>query len=102
MLKPCKRRCKNLCVCPAEYNPENPVPSHFTQVVWKETTDVGCALQVCNNSNIFDLATYGVGRTLPDSKKFIHIFLYLAYEVYSLRILPARKRHWNIWVIFFT
>lgn len=41
----------------ADYDPINPVPSHFTQVVWKETTEVGCAVQRCNG--IFP-ASYGV------------------------------------------
>lgn len=33
----------------ASYNPSNPQPSHFTQVVWKSTTSVGCAVKTCNN-----------------------------------------------------
>ncbi|THH34115.1 hypothetical protein EUX98_g32 [Antrodiella citrinella] len=32
----------------SQYDPTNPVPSHFTQVVWKATTEVGCAVQSCN------------------------------------------------------
>ena len=36
----------------AQYNPNNPQPSHFTQVVWKSTKTVGCAVQTCNG--IFD------------------------------------------------
>jgi len=46
----------------SSYDPNNPVPSHFTQVVWKSTTELGCVLYICNNSNIFDLATYGPTR----------------------------------------
>ncbi|KAJ6575632.1 CAP domain-containing protein [Mycena vulgaris] len=33
----------------SEYNPSNPQPSHFTQVVWKGTTQVGCAVATCDN-----------------------------------------------------
>ncbi|GJJ08968.1 hypothetical protein Clacol_003189 [Clathrus columnatus] len=33
----------------SQYNPNDPVPSHFTQVVWKSTTEVGCAVQSCSN-----------------------------------------------------
>jgi len=31
----------------SQYNPANPVFSHFTQMVWKATTQVGCAVQSC-------------------------------------------------------
>ncbi|KAH9064170.1 PR-1-like protein [Lactarius vividus] len=36
----------------SDYDPSNPVASHFTQVVWKATTQVGCAVKDC--SGIFD------------------------------------------------
>ncbi|KAJ6627218.1 CAP domain-containing protein [Mycena sp. CBHHK59/15] len=32
----------------SEYDSSNPQPSHFTQVVWKATTQVGCAVAVCD------------------------------------------------------
>jgi len=32
----------------SEYNPNNPTFSHFTQVVWKATTLIGCAVQTCD------------------------------------------------------
>ncbi|KAJ7478391.1 PR-1 protein [Mycena latifolia] len=32
----------------SEYDPNNPQPSHFTQVVWKASTQLGCAVQTCN------------------------------------------------------
>ncbi|QRV77683.1 cysteine-rich Secretory family protein [Ceratobasidium sp. AG-Ba] len=31
----------------SEYDPANPQYSHFTQVVWKATTEVGCAVTSC-------------------------------------------------------
>ena len=43
----------------AAYNPEDPTLSHFTQVVWKNTTELGCAASRCDS--IFDQpATYHV------------------------------------------
>jgi len=42
----------------SDYNPNNPVPSHFTQVVWKSTTQLGCAVQICDN--IFDKTRFGL------------------------------------------
>ncbi|EDR15062.1 uncharacterized protein LACBIDRAFT_228207, partial [Laccaria bicolor S238N-H82] len=43
----------------SEYNSNNPVPSHFTQVVWKGTSQVGCAVKLCDG--IFD-ASFGVTK----------------------------------------
>lgn len=43
----------------SSYDPNNPVASHFTQVVWKSTTQVGCATYTCPAGSIFD-ASYGV------------------------------------------
>jgi len=40
----------------SQYDPSNPQPSHFTQMVWKSTTQVGCAVALCNG--IFP-ASYG-------------------------------------------
>ncbi|PRQ70202.1 CAP domain-containing protein [Rhodotorula toruloides] len=41
-----------------DYDPANPTYSHFTQMVWKSATKLGCALQVCAPGSIFD-AQYG-------------------------------------------
>ncbi|EPT04257.1 hypothetical protein FOMPIDRAFT_1021941 [Fomitopsis schrenkii] len=43
----------------SSYDPNNPQPSHFTQVVWKATTQLGCAVQNCNG--IFP-SEYGVAH----------------------------------------
>lgn len=31
-----------------EYSPENPVYNHWTQVVWKSTTEIGCSISSCD------------------------------------------------------
>ncbi|KAJ6466678.1 CAP domain-containing protein [Mycena vitilis] len=36
----------------SDYDPSNPTYNHFTQVVWKSTTQLGCAVAHC--SDVFD------------------------------------------------
>lgn len=31
----------------SDYNPGNPIPSHYTQVVWQGTTQIGCSMVNC-------------------------------------------------------
>jgi len=45
-----------------DYDPKNPTYSHFTQVVWKGTTELGCAFVTCPPGSIYP-TEYGV-RTL--------------------------------------
>jgi len=51
----------------SEYDPNNPQPSHFTQVVWKASTQVGCAEQLCSGifAASFGLAKYFVCEYSP-------------------------------------
>ncbi|ORY86713.1 CAP domain-containing protein [Leucosporidium creatinivorum] len=46
-----------------DYDPANPVYSHFTQMVWKATTTLGCADVTCPPGTIFD-AKYGNAQFL--------------------------------------
>ena len=62
----CDQKALSQRVFLAEYNPSNPVPSHFTQVVWKGTSQVGCAVSTC--SGIFD-AKFGVCSTMPSPSR---------------------------------
>ncbi|KAG8738122.1 hypothetical protein FRC10_007268 [Ceratobasidium sp. 414] len=45
----------------SDYDPSNPQPSHWTQVVWKSSTKLGCAMASCAPGTIFD-ASYGVAN----------------------------------------
>ncbi|TEB39192.1 PR-1-like protein [Coprinellus micaceus] len=49
----------------SEYDPSNPQASHFTQVVWKSTTGVGCASAQCTGIFGIDLATFYVCKYSP-------------------------------------
>ncbi|KAK6974677.1 PR-1-like protein, partial [Favolaschia claudopus] len=42
------------------YDPMNPQPSHWTQVLWKDTTDLGCSVYACPAGVIFP--GYGIAQ----------------------------------------
>lgn len=50
-----------------DYNPSNPTFSHFTQVVWKGTKQLGCAVQSCDGifSSSYGKAKYYVCEYFP-------------------------------------
>ncbi|KAI0036696.1 CAP domain-containing protein, partial [Vararia minispora EC-137] len=45
----------------SQYSSSNPVPSHFTQMVWKSSTEVGCAVASCAGGTIFS-ASFGAAN----------------------------------------
>jgi len=49
-----------------DYNPKNPKPSHFTQVVWKSSKKLGCAMVDCAPGSIFP-PKFGVRTPSPTS-----------------------------------
>ncbi|KAF7784468.1 hypothetical protein Agabi119p4_633 [Agaricus bisporus var. burnettii] len=51
----------------SDYDPNNPQFSHFTQMVWKGTTQLGCAVQECSGifSSSFGLAKFYVCEYNP-------------------------------------
>jgi uncharacterized protein YkwD len=51
-----------------QYDPGNPQPSHFTQMVWKATTEVGCAQASCNLDN-FDPKFWPVNYYVCEYRK---------------------------------
>lgn len=46
------------------YDPKNPVASHFTQMVWKSTTEIGCGVAICTDGKIFDVQKFGNTKML--------------------------------------
>ncbi|KAJ7873713.1 PR-1-like protein, partial [Mycena leptocephala] len=54
----------------SQYDPNNPQPSHFTQVVSKETKQIGCAVATCNGifPASFGPAQYYVCEYFPAGK----------------------------------
>jgi hypothetical protein len=55
---PLRCACARLTEGTDSYNSSSPQPSHYTQVVWKATTQLGCAWVDCAPGAIFP-AKYG-------------------------------------------
>ena len=80
----------------ASYDPNNPQPSHFTQVVWKATQQLGCAVQNCNG--IFP-AEYGVRNAT--SERGVPLLLMVVISgrpLLRMRVLSTRERAGRILV----
>ncbi|CAK5265910.1 unnamed protein product [Mycena citricolor] len=43
-----------------QYSSSNPQPSHWTQMVWKNSVELGCAVATCDN--IFDFSKFGASK----------------------------------------
>ena len=41
----------------SDYDPSNPTYSHFTQVVWKGSSQLGCAVVTCPADTVFPVRT---------------------------------------------
>lgn len=60
-----------------DYNPQAPMYSHFTQVVWKATTELGCYQAQCPNSKFKD----GKGQLVFNNSRLVSV----AYTVCNYR-----------------
>ena len=49
----------------ATYDPSSPVPSQFTQIVWKNTTQVGCGVAACSGALDSEVALLYVCEYYP-------------------------------------
>ncbi|KAG6845977.1 hypothetical protein H0H87_011025 [Tephrocybe sp. NHM501043] len=70
----------------SQYDPSNPVFSHFTQVVWKATKQVGCAVQACDG--IFD-SSYGYEAMLSSRLIFLKTLSETGYVLLVLTTIVA-------------
>jgi pathogenesis-related protein 1 len=57
----------------SSYDPNNPQPSHYTQVVWKGSKQLGCAETTCAPGTIFD-PKFGVSPGLRVLNKMLMSF----------------------------
>ncbi|EJD04155.1 PR-1-like protein [Fomitiporia mediterranea MF3/22] len=67
----------------SQYNPSNPTASHFTQVVWKGSSQLGCAVKTCaagalfganfGNSNMYVCEYFPEGNMLGDFAQNVQV-----------------------------
>jgi len=81
----------------SQYDPSNPKPSHFTQVVWKGTTHVGCFVATCNgildndpSATPFYVCNYSPAGNIEGDN-----------GVYFLLGIVSRRPHMGFTVTFF-
>ncbi|KAI0304841.1 CAP domain-containing protein [Russula brevipes] len=68
----------------SEYKANNPTASHYTQVVWKSTLEVGCAsMSGCSGIVPTDVATYWVCEYNPPGN-VIGEFPYVLFVLFPL------------------
>ena len=75
-----------------DYNPQNPTFSHFTQVVWKGTKEVGCAFVTCPPGSIF-AASFGVCTLLLISFINLTSGSHAERSIPYVRVFPTRQRY---------
>ena len=51
------------------YNYSKPVANHFTQMVWRNTTSLGCAFKKCNGTTFLVCRYYKPGNVVGQFKK---------------------------------
>jgi len=78
-----------------DYDPKNPTFSHFTQVVWKGTKEVGCAFVTCPPGSIF-AASFGVRPLSPLSPANLTCGSCAERSIPYMRVFPTRQRYRSI------
>ncbi|KAJ7786011.1 CAP domain-containing protein, partial [Mycena metata] len=71
----------------SEYNANNPQPSHFTQVVWKASTEIGCAVQTCDGifagfgAAQYYVCEYSVQGNVIGNFAFVPLIFFISSQV---------------------
>ena len=74
-----------------DYDPQNPTYSHFTQVVWKGSTGLGCVASKCDAGTIFD-ASFGVSILSPTSARWSDPGHRVGSHIRCVQLQPAWQR----------